>query len=74
MLAFIIRIEFLVCLCKLGEWRDVEWIMVSASNMVLIRLLYASVPIISLLITGKIYLDTDNRTHLIVEITFTEEI
>jgi hypothetical protein len=62
-----------VCLWKLGEWRDVEWIMAGASNMELIRMLYGCAPVIYLLITGKIYLATDNRTHLIVEMTFTEE-
>jgi len=41
--------------------------------MELIRMLYACVPIIYLLITGKIYLGTDNRTHLIMEMIFTEE-
>ena len=54
-------IEFLVCLWKLGEWRDVEWLMVGASNMDLIRMLYACVPVICLLITGKIYSGADNR-------------
>ena len=44
-------------------WRDVEWVMVGASNMELVRMLYACVPIIYLLITGEIYVGSDKTAY-----------
>jgi len=38
--------------------------------MELMRKLYACVPFIYLLIKGIIYLDTDNRTRLTMEMTY----
>jgi hypothetical protein len=61
--AFIIRIKFLVSCRKLGEWRDVEWIMVGASNVELVRMISVRVPIIYLLITGEIYLGSDKTSY-----------
>ena len=46
--------KFLVRLWMLGGWRDVEWMIIGASNMELISMLYASVHVIYLLIAGKL--------------------